>query len=91
MSTFATYWFDCTLNFPVSRESVDFKLIHWTGEKLEFIVCMHASKYLIIQYTGMQNGWLNELDIKTVGQCLAKSIDKALWRIGRTCGSRCKK
>ena len=26
-----------------------------------------------------------------MGQFLAKSIDKALWRIGRTCGSRCKK
>ena len=31
------------------------------------------------------------LDIKKVGQFLAKSIDKALWRIGRTCGSRCKR
>ena len=32
-----------------------------------------------------------QLDIKKVGQFLAKSIDKALWCIGHTCGSRCKK
>ena len=31
------------------------------------------------------------LDIKKVGQFLAKSIDTALWRIGCTCGSMCKK
>ena len=64
----------------VSPESADFKLIHLrgSGEKLEFIVCMRASKYLIIQYTRTQNGWLNEPRIKKVGQFLTKSIEKAL-------------
>ena len=35
----------------VSPESADFKLIHLRGTGEKLIVCMRASKYLIIQYT----------------------------------------